>query len=130
MHLVFPAPVGTRPGPIAIADDLVLEVRPAVPLSSSFDAWTARVLREVTVSSRERGETRHGWTLTLVRATEPARLHAFYELFDHGVHVIVGAPDDAALDRALPQVTALLRAGDLDRRQREVVALAQLWEET
>lgn len=129
MRLVLPAPVMDRLEPVEVAPGVMLRVHRAEPLPLDLEAWHARAIAGATEVSRERDHTEAGWPLTLIRVTGPAALFGFFELFDRGVVVVAAAPVASALDAALAELHRLLRAGDIDREQREVVALAQIWGE-
>jgi hypothetical protein len=127
MRLVLPPPVGARLDPVAVAPGVTLRIHPAEPLPLDLEAWYARAIAGSTVQSRGRGRTETGWSVTLIRVAEPAALFGFFELYDRGVVVAATADDEGALDAAIADVRRLLLAGDIDREQREVVALAQIW---
>lgn len=110
VRLVLPA----APAGVSVA------TAPDRPLPSDREAWWSQVAGEDAVV--ERAETHSGWPVALVRRGPD--LFAFYELFDRGVVVSVtldGAGDDAS-------VREWLLGGDIDRQQRDIVAISQLWE--
>ncbi len=125
MQLVLPAPVGDGRDAVEVAPGVMLRVHRLEPLPLDVDAWHARAIAGAAITSRERGTTEAGWPVSLIRTA--AALFGFFELFDRGVVVVAMACDAAALDAAHADLRRLLLAGDIDRRQREVVALAQLW---
>lgn len=127
MRLVLPTPVVDRLDPIDFAPGVTLRVHRAEPLPLELERWRARVIGAARVLSTVRLDNDAGWPVTAIRVAEPAGLYAFFELFDRVVVVAVTARDAGALDAALDPVHALLRAADIDRTQREVVALAQIW---
>lgn len=114
MRLILPAPlVG-----IAVA------IEPDRPLPSDREAWYRQVVGAAEVL--ERAETESGWPVVMIAAG--ARLHAFFELFDRGVAVALTAASEADLDTRGAALREWLLAGDIDRRQREICCLAQIWE--
>lgn len=125
MRLVLPAPVHTQLDPVEVAPGVMLRIQRPEPLPLDLDAWHARAVGSDAVIAREQGTTEAGWPVTLIRV--PGALFGFFELFDRGVVVAVTAQDGSALDRASAELRKLLLAGDIDREQREIVALAQIW---
>ena len=129
MRLVLPEPIGQRAGAIDLAPGVTLRVHPTEPLRLDLDRWRARAIGAARIVTTERFQTEAGWAATAVRVADPAALYTFFELFDRGVVVVAKARDDAALDAALDSLNSLLRAADVDRTQREIVAIAQIWSE-
>ena len=96
------------------ASGLHVTVRDAEPIPADRVGWRRAITGIEAVATVA---TTSGWPLHIVDAG--ATLWGFYELFDRVVVVEVSG------DRA--RAHEYLLAGDLDRTQREVVALAQLW---
>jgi hypothetical protein len=126
MRLVLPAPVLDQLDPVEVAPGVRLRVGGAEPLPFDRDTWYARVAGTA-IESIESCQTEAGWPICLVRVAKPAALIGFFELFDRGVVVVATADDARTLDAHLARVRELLLAGDIDRTQREIVALAQIW---
>lgn len=126
MRLVLPAPVLDQLDWVEVAPGVRLRAGGAEPLPFDRDTWYARVAGTA-IESIERCQTEAGWPLCLIRVAKPAALIGFFELFDRGVVVVTTADDTKALDAHLARVRALLLAGDIDRQQREIVSLAQIW---
>jgi hypothetical protein len=127
MQLVVPASGEIAPG-------VHLEIGAPMPLPSDRDAWRERTLGDAVIVELQTLVTEAGWTATTIvareaRAAARRTLYAFYELFDSGVVVTIRARDAASLGGARERIFELLRAADIDREHREVVALAQVWEE-
>ncbi len=99
---------------------MVLRVVSVEPLPGDRVAWRARIVGAE--RAPEIAHTPTGWPLAIVHHEQTVL--GFYELFDRGVVVSLTATG-AELD--VSRAYELLRAADLDRTPREVVALAQLW---
>lgn len=123
MRLRFPAPIGDRLHAEAVVAVAGLELRVIAdePLPDDRDAWRSRFAEAG--STLERVETPTGWPLAIVRGD--GALRGCYELLDRGV--VVEITSHAPLD--VVAARALLVEADLDRTPRELVALAQLWDE-
>lgn len=127
LRLRLPAPIADRLDAIDIAPGVTLRVHRAEPLPLELEHWHVRTIGRARMVTTERLHTETGWAVTVIRVAEPAALFAFFELFDRGVVVTAIARDDEALDAAIERLRSLLCAADIDRTQREIVAIAQIW---
>lgn len=121
--------------PIEIPPGVETRMRPAIALPGEIQLWLDRVLEGTVIVDLLRTVTDSGWPVTIVQTRSPAgadprrTIFAFYELFDRGVVVTLTVSDAGTLATTRDAIVAFVRATDIDRAPREVVALAQLWEE-
>jgi hypothetical protein len=112
------------PDPIAALPAGRVEVGEAAPAIVGA-TWSELVAGDDAAVAETETETVEGWPLALVRAEHPdgPRLHAFFCVIDHVIHVRIAGPA-GDLDGA----GELLRAATIVWPTCEVVALAQLWD--
>jgi hypothetical protein len=122
-HLVLPAHA---------LEGVEIGVQRAVALPSDIDRWREAVLDDRIIVDVLSTATNTGWPVHLVhtRSAHDTRrtMFAFFELFDRGVVVTLTVRDAAAIASHRAAILAFVRAADIERTTRSVVALAQLWE--
>jgi hypothetical protein len=124
-HLVLPAHA---------LEGVEIGVQRAVALPSDIDRWREAVLDDRVLVDILATTTTTGWPVQLVHARaadvrDPRRtMFALFELFDRGVVVTLTVRDAEAVASRRAAILAFVRAADIERTSRSVVALAQLWE--